>query len=130
MIIENTQLLGCPDLEDLTERNFNHGIACGEVEVLPSAAAACDGEMVELEDSMNRICSQMLVPYPPGIPVFLPGLRINSNMIELVKNVINNGSVHDVHGIYYDEDEYYVKVMKEEEFKKQKTYSQQNLVVV
>ena len=42
----------------------------GQAEVLPHDAALCDGELVTLEESVGRIASQFLVPYPPGVPVF------------------------------------------------------------
>jgi arginine decarboxylase len=33
-------------------------------------------ETVEIDDLMNRILAVMLVPYPPGIPVIMPGERL------------------------------------------------------
>ncbi|HPS09598.1 MAG TPA: aminotransferase class I/II-fold pyridoxal phosphate-dependent enzyme, partial [Kiritimatiellia bacterium] len=43
----------------------------GQTTVLPRDAALCDGELMELSQTEGRISSQLLVPYPPGIPVFL-----------------------------------------------------------
>lgn len=111
---ECRRLLGCPNPKALT---FNEEIS-GQVEVLPRMAAACDGELIRLDESKGRICAQMLVPYPPGIPVFLPGLRITEKMIELVDRAIGYGGVHDVHGIFERGGIYCVKVMKEDEEKR------------
>ena len=72
----------------------------GQAEVLPHAAALCDGELVALESSEGRIASQFLVPYPPGIPVFIPGLRISKAMIRLVKDVIAADGPGAVHGLF------------------------------
>jgi arginine decarboxylase len=33
-------------------------------------------ETVEIDDLMNRVLAVMLVPYPPGIPVIMPGERL------------------------------------------------------
>ncbi|MCQ2392542.1 MAG: aminotransferase class I/II-fold pyridoxal phosphate-dependent enzyme [Kiritimatiellae bacterium] len=72
----------------------------GQAEVLPHDAALCDGELVTLEESVGRIASQFLVPYPPGVPVFLPGLRITKAMVQLVKGVIATDGVDAVHGLF------------------------------
>ena len=68
--------------------------------VLPRDAALCDGELVPIEDSEGRIASQFLVPYPPGIPVFIPGLRITKAMIQLVRDVIATDGADAVHGLF------------------------------
>ena len=72
----------------------------GQAEVLPHAAALCDGELVEIDASEGRIASQFLVPYPPGIPVFIPGLRISKAMIRLIKDVIATDGPGAVHGLF------------------------------
>ena len=72
----------------------------GQAEVLPHDAALCDGELVPLEQSEGRIASQFLVPYPPGVPVFIPGLCITKAMIRLVKDVIAADGVDAVHGLF------------------------------
>ena len=72
----------------------------GQPVVLPRDAALCDGEFVTLDASVGRIASQFLVPYPPGIPIFVPGLRITSAMVELVKGVIASEGVGAVHGLF------------------------------
>ena len=72
----------------------------GQPEVLPHDAALCDGELVTIEESEGRIASQFVVPYPPGVPVFIPGLRITKAMVRLVKDVIANDGVDAVHGLF------------------------------
>ncbi len=72
----------------------------GQPVVLPRDAALCDGEFVTLDASVGRIASQFLVPYPPGIPVFVPGLRITEAMVELVRGVIASEGVGAVHGLF------------------------------
>lgn len=83
--------------------------------VLPRDAALCDGELVPLGKSEGRICGQMLVPYPPGIPVFLPGLRITRPMIELIEDVIATEGVAAVHGIFARGKKYFVEVLNKDE---------------
>ena len=70
------------------------------IAVLPRDAALCDGELVTLDQSVGRIASQFVVPYPPGVPVFIPGLRITKAMVRLVKDVIASDGVDAVHGLF------------------------------
>lgn len=89
----------------------------GQPVVLPRDAALCDGEFVTLEASVGRIASQFLVPYPPGIPVFVPGLRITAAMVELVRGVIASEGVAAVHGLFCrgGHAPYYVEVLNRDE---------------
>ena len=72
----------------------------GQAVALPHDAALCDGELVPIEESEGRIASQFLVPYPPGIPVFIPGLRISKAMISLIRDVIASDGPDAVHGLF------------------------------
>lgn len=72
----------------------------GQAVALPHDAALCDGELVPIEASEGRIASQFLVPYPPGIPVFIPGLRISKAMIRLILDVIASDGPGAVHGLF------------------------------
>ena len=89
----------------------------GQPVVLPRDAALCDGEFVTLDASVGRIASQFLVPYPPGIPVFVPGLRITEAMVALVKGVIETEGVAAVHGLFCrgGHAPYYVEVLNRDE---------------
>ena len=85
--------------------------------VLPRDAALCDGELVPIEESEGRIASQFLVPYPPGIPVFIPGLRITKAMILLVRDVIATDGADAVHGLFCrgGHAPYFVEVLNRDE---------------
>jgi len=89
----------------------------GQPEVLPHEAALCDGELVTLDESVGRIASQFLVPYPPGIPVFIPGLRITKAMVRLVRSVIASEGVNAVHGLFCrgGHAPYFVEVLNKDE---------------
>jgi arginine decarboxylase len=108
-ITDGRHLLGLspPAPEDL-----DSSIGAGQPEVPPQTAAYCEGTLVELALSTNRICAQMIVPFPPGIPIFLPGFRITDEMIKRVSDVIGTGGVQQVHGVLEDGGKFYVKVMK------------------
>jgi len=107
----NRALIGRPEAGK-DDENVSSAVQ-GDPVVLPRDAALCDGEFVTLEASVGRIASQFLVPYPPGIPVFVPGLRITAPMVELVKGVIASEGVGAVHGLFCrgGHGPYYVEVL-------------------
>ena len=49
-------------------------------------------ELVELDDSIGRISAESLVPYPPGVPLVLPGEEITSEIISYI-NAIKSDSL-------------------------------------
>lgn len=97
---------------------FDSGVVAavnGQATVLPRDAALCDGELLELSETEGRISSQLLVPYPPGIPVFLPGLTITRPMIRIVQDVADNEGPDAVHGLFVRGKKYYVEVIRHDE---------------
>jgi len=92
----------------------------GQPVILPHVAALCDGELLPIGDSVGRIASQFLVPYPPGIPVFIPGLRITKPMVKLIEGVIASEGSAAVHGLFCrgGHAPYYVEVLNQDEEKR------------
>ncbi len=43
----------------------------------PRFAFYCDGEKIPLREAEGRIATAMVVPYPPGIPLLVPGQVVN-----------------------------------------------------
>jgi len=87
----------------------------GQAAVLPRDAALCDGELVPLHESEGRICAQLLVPYPPGIPVFIPGLVITRPMIDLVEELLRREGPGAVHGLFVRGKSRFVEVLNRDE---------------
>ena len=89
----------------------------GQPVIQPHEAALCDGELVPIGESVGRIASQFLVPYPPGIPVFIPGLRITKPMVKLIESVIAAEGPAAVHGLFCrgGHAPYYVEVLNRDE---------------
>jgi len=50
-----------------------------------AAMAAGDVEHVELDELEGRVTAVLLTPYPPGIPLLVPGERINSTIMKYLK---------------------------------------------
>jgi len=56
-------------------------------------------EQVALDEAVGRICASPVCPYPPGIPVLLPGERISAECVDYLKMVLDiGGSVTGAQG--------------------------------
>jgi len=62
-----------------TEMSLWQGLYSDEKESLPLAEAG------------GRLAGDFIIPYPPGIPVLLPGSRINQNVIDGLNHLMDNG---------------------------------------
>jgi arginine decarboxylase len=71
-------------------------------------------ERVAINDLENRITAVLLTPYPPGIPLLIPGERFNPTIVRYLQftrdfNRAYPGFETDVHGLVKGEDgRYYV----------------------
>lgn len=87
----------------------------GQPVVCPRDAALCDGELVPVEESEGRIAAQLLVPYPPGIPLFLPGVVITREMIDIIQMVTKYEGPDGVHGLFTRNGQNFVEVIRADE---------------
>ena len=113
---QHLRLIGAPTAGAANEGRIIEAVS-GQPVALPRDAALCDGELVPIEQSEGRIASQFLVPYPPGIPVFIPGLRITKAMIRLIRDVIASDGPDAVHGLFCrgGHAPYFVEVLNRDE---------------
>ena len=74
----------------------------------PSEAYACmahrEIDRVPIESLEGRITSVLLTPYPPGIPLLIPGERFNKTIVEYLQfarkfNLAFPGFETDIHGL-------------------------------
>ncbi len=75
--------------------------------ILPYEAYIACTEKIPVEESCNRICADVITPYPPGIPILYPGEIIKNNHIQYITAIINVGGT--INGIKHNK---YVKVVK------------------
>ena len=92
----------------------------------PSDAFACmahrEIDRVEIDQLEGRITSVLLTPYPPGIPLLIPGERFNKLIVEYLRfarsfNERFPGFETDIHGLVEEESpnltRYYVDCVKQ-----------------
>ncbi len=67
------------------ERRMNTGTyklpSIPPIRLVPRDAFLADTELVPFKTSAGRICSEVITPYPPGIPVISPGEEITPEII-------------------------------------------------
>lgn len=56
-----------------------------ELVMTPQEAFYSEKQSVALEDTAGCICGEMVMCYPPGIPILTPGERITEEIIEYIK---------------------------------------------
>lgn len=62
-----------------------------ELSVMPWEAIYCEKEQIEASDGIGRVCGEMIIPYPPGIPVLMPGEVITREAYEYLKLCVQQG---------------------------------------
>ena len=88
------------------ERDVHRAAAAGDEAVAtPTTLVHGDVEPVPIDEAEGRITAVMVVPYPPGIPLIMPGERfMTSSIIEYLKFARDTddrfpGFEADIHGL-------------------------------
>jgi len=77
---------------------------------LPRDAYYCGGELVPVFDDRERVnkklagrvCADQIVPYPPGIPVLVPGQLITSKVIGYLGDLLHSHKRMEMHGVVHE----------------------------
>jgi arginine decarboxylase len=77
---------------------------------LPRDAYYCGGELVPVFDDRERvnkeltgrICADQIVPYPPGIPVLVPGQLITPQIIDYLGDLLHSHKRMEMHGVVHE----------------------------
>jgi arginine decarboxylase len=87
---------------------------------LPRDAYYCGGELVPVFDDKERvnralrgrICADQIVPYPPGIPVLVPGQEITREIVAYLADLLRSQKRMETHGIVHEGYQPCVRVLK------------------
>lgn len=55
-----------------------------QMRMLPREAFFAPSESIPLTESLGRLCAEVVTPYPPGIPVLMPGEVMNQDVLDLL----------------------------------------------
>ena len=65
----------------------------------------------------GRVCADQIVPYPPGIPVLVPGQLITPEVSHYVANLLRSQKRREMHGIVHEGYVPCIRVLKPEDEK-------------
>lgn len=69
----------------------NYPLPTTNYQISPREAFFAPTKTLPIQQSLNRICSELICPYPPGIPVLIPGETITSEAIDYLQQVLALG---------------------------------------
>jgi arginine decarboxylase len=106
------RLVQTPEIPPFTQLKF-----------LPRDAYYCGGELMPVFDEKERvnrglagrICADQIVPYPPGIPVLVPGQLITRSIAEYLGDLLRSTKRMEMHGIVHEGYVPCVRVLKPDE---------------
>ena len=79
------------DVNKLKDRYTSiKNIEIPEMLLLPWEAREREMEICSLDDSLGRACGKAIIPYPPGIPIIMPGEIISKEIIDIINYYKNN----------------------------------------
>lgn len=59
--------------------------------MLPYEVMECDGDNILIENCEGRISKDFIIPYPPGVPLIMPGEVIDKDSIIIIKHCLKIG---------------------------------------
>lgn len=89
-----------------------------QLKCLPADAYFAETEEVSLVDTdgqlqlVGRICADEIVPYPPGIPVLVPGQEISLQIVQFLQQLLQGQYTTEIHGLIFRADEPMLRVVK------------------
>ncbi len=70
---------------------LNHEYINPQVILAPQEAFYSEKESLPLENSADRVCSEFVMCYPPGIPILAPGEKITTEILDYIKYAKQKG---------------------------------------
>ena len=62
------------------------------VKISPRDAYYSEKESLNIDNSINRICGENIMAYPPGIPIISPGEVITKEILDYIKVLKNSNA--------------------------------------
>ncbi|HJF39546.1 MAG TPA: arginine decarboxylase, partial [[Clostridium] spiroforme] len=70
---------------------LDHEYINPEVVISPQAAFYGEKESLPLMQSVDRVCSEFVMCYPPGIPILAPGEKITKEILDYIQYAKDKG---------------------------------------
>lgn len=102
------------DLQEFKNKYYDLLISeLPEIRFLPYEILTKRVKSIELIKSQGEICAESVVPYPPGIPLIMPGEVISKNLIEMIQYYLRYNN--PVMGIIKEDAVYKIRIVKGKE---------------
>lgn len=72
-------------------KNRHNDMIAHIMSISPREAFFANSETLSLERTENRICAETICPYPPGIPLLIPGEMITKEALNYLQNIKKMG---------------------------------------
>ncbi|OBQ40872.1 MAG: arginine decarboxylase [Anabaena sp. CRKS33] len=72
-------------------KNISDAIIVYNLSISPREAFFANSEVLPVEETQDRICAEIICPYPPGIPILMPGEIITKSALEYLQEIQNMG---------------------------------------
>lgn len=84
---------GSPKREEVRNKILGYSVVdlALPIALTPREAFFSMGEMVSREKAKNRISAELICPYPPGIPILMPGEIITPDALDYLEQVLSLG---------------------------------------
>ncbi|WP_181357508.1 aminotransferase class I/II-fold pyridoxal phosphate-dependent enzyme [Stenomitos frigidus] len=96
-LVQAFQTLATPQRESTMQRHrekqYPSCLTPHSSPLTPRAAFLAATETIPIAQSINRISAELICPYPPGIPVLMPGEVISENAIASLQTVLAIGGL-------------------------------------
>lgn len=78
---------------DKVEIDYSHDIeALSTLAVSYKELQTAENEWISFTKTTGRICTGMVIPYPPGIPLFVRGEKITTNKLKMLADYLASGA--------------------------------------
>lgn len=71
--------------------NINDAMIASIISISPREAFFANSEVIPIAETQERICAEIICPYPPGIPVLMPGEIITKSALEYLQEIQDMG---------------------------------------
>ena len=76
-----------PDTLDVSTLQSQSLSAFSEMVLTPREAWFSPKQAIAIDDAMGQICAEWICPYPPGIPILMPGEKITTDTLDYLKTI-------------------------------------------
>lgn len=98
LVYISQEIQGPNHSDDKTNQSYDFEVFNLEILMQPCQATYMDKEKTDLRDAIGHITGDFIVPYPPGVPIVVPGEVISKQVVNFIEEGIRKG--YNINGVY------------------------------